>query len=140
MIRIKTRDIPIYKKKLLKRQGGRCCLCGRDLSTMELKNVVLDHDHVTGNIRGVLCRLCNGHEGRVKTLATQCAKLTGYQAWVIALGEYYKAKPCKELHPTYRTEREERDLKNKRARAAYAKSKGKRAKPKRKQVYRATKK
>lgn len=37
-------------------QAGRCALCGQ-------AHQVLDHDHVTGWIRGYLCRGCNISEG-----------------------------------------------------------------------------
>ena len=40
-------------------QAGRCAICGG--TDVEL---VLDHDHETGLIRGLLCYSCNGAEGR----------------------------------------------------------------------------
>jgi hypothetical protein len=36
-------------------QGGRCRVCGR----CPEKNFHIDHDHVTGRIRGLLCSSCN---------------------------------------------------------------------------------
>jgi Recombination endonuclease VII len=39
-------------------QDGRCALCGRKA------RLVTDHDHVTGLVRGELCRSCNSLEGR----------------------------------------------------------------------------
>ena len=38
---------------LLDRQGGTCALCD---STIDL---VVDHDHETGQVRGILCRIHN---------------------------------------------------------------------------------
>lgn len=38
---------------LIDQQGGRCAICG------ECANLVLDHSHETGEIRGLLCRPCN---------------------------------------------------------------------------------
>jgi hypothetical protein len=39
-------------------QAGRCALCGRKA------RLVTDHDHVTGLVRGELCRNCNSLEGK----------------------------------------------------------------------------
>lgn len=36
--------------------GGRCAGCGR---FTPLREMVLDHDHATGNVRGALCVSCN---------------------------------------------------------------------------------
>jgi hypothetical protein len=42
---------------MLEAQGGGCCICGRpprdDIS------LHVDHDHSTGEIRGILCFRCN---------------------------------------------------------------------------------
>lgn len=44
--------------ELKQRQAGRCAICGtpEDQSTRKL---AVDHDHVTGKIRGLLCMVCN---------------------------------------------------------------------------------
>ena len=39
-------------------QDGRCGICLREISE-ELKNMVVDHDHETDEVRGLLCRWCN---------------------------------------------------------------------------------
>jgi hypothetical protein len=38
-------------------QDGRCAICGR------VSDLVCDHDHATGLVRGWLCRSCNTTEG-----------------------------------------------------------------------------
>lgn len=38
-------------------QDGRCAVCGR------VSDLVLDHDHASGLVRGWLCRSCNTLEG-----------------------------------------------------------------------------
>jgi len=38
---------------MLMRQGGKCAICGRE------GTLCVDHDHITGAVRGLLCRGCN---------------------------------------------------------------------------------
>ena len=43
-------------------QGNSCKICGEQLSlfkTEELQTACVDHDHATGEVRGLLCRMCN---------------------------------------------------------------------------------
>ena len=42
--------------KLLAHQGGVCAICRRPPKTMRL---AVDHDHKTGQVRGLLCFFCN---------------------------------------------------------------------------------
>lgn len=42
---------------ILKAQGGVCAICG--LPPVEGKNLVVDHCHKRGKVRGLLCDACN---------------------------------------------------------------------------------
>lgn len=47
---------------MLDKQGGVCAVCGRpETSTYKgtLRSLAVDHDHVTGRVRGLLCAKCN---------------------------------------------------------------------------------
>jgi hypothetical protein len=43
----------------LEKQDGRCAICKAPFSSMPKKLVHIDHDHVTGKLRGFLCAQCN---------------------------------------------------------------------------------
>ena len=47
------------RKEILDSQGGACAICGREMKDVNRIDVVLDHDHTTGFVRGILCRACN---------------------------------------------------------------------------------
>jgi len=51
----------VYYEKLLKLQNNRCALCGGEGFSLKAgtAKLVLDHDHATGKLRGLLCHNCN---------------------------------------------------------------------------------
>jgi uncharacterized protein YlaI len=50
---------------MFKEQDGRCSICGKHQSRFKTMFSV-DHDHVTGKIRGLLCPDCNHGLGNFK--------------------------------------------------------------------------
>lgn len=52
---------------LLQRQNGVCAICGieetKRHSSGKLKSLAVDHDHETGEVRGLLCGNCNAALG-----------------------------------------------------------------------------
>lgn len=53
---------------LLKKQNGGCVCCGMKNKTLQKefnKSLVVDHSHVTGKVRGLLCVYCNRALGMV---------------------------------------------------------------------------
>ena len=60
--RLRPNEVADYRKELLAIQNQMCCLCDE---IIEDGKAVLDHDHRTGHIRGVLHRGCNAMEGVV---------------------------------------------------------------------------
>lgn len=47
-------------ERMLADQGGACAICGStDHKSSRTKYFAVDHDHTTGEVRGVLCHSCN---------------------------------------------------------------------------------
>lgn len=44
---------------LREKQGGGCAVCGTSLKGLTTREEQIDHDHATGAVRGILCRVCN---------------------------------------------------------------------------------
>jgi hypothetical protein len=44
---------------LVKRQGDRCAICRTDKPGGRGERWHIDHDHLTGRVRGLLCHRCN---------------------------------------------------------------------------------
>ena len=51
---------------LLLAQNNKCPICGQPLDLQKPKNVVVDHSHKTGKVRGILCSNCNKALGFLK--------------------------------------------------------------------------
>lgn len=47
--------------QMLRRQRGRCAICGSDSpgTGRNAKQFCVDHDHATGKVRALLCHRCN---------------------------------------------------------------------------------
>ena len=102
--RIKQQEIKPLRERLHMAQKGLCCLCGNKMS---LDEAVLDHDHDTGHIRGVLHRQCNHAEGRIVSWIRRTGKHNEPVDFLERLTKYWKADHTdKPIHPTHRTEQE----------------------------------
>lgn len=55
--RLKRYGITIEEyNAILIKQNGKCAICGNGSTEKDLS---VDHDHITGHIRGLLCNSCN---------------------------------------------------------------------------------
>lgn len=63
-------------EELWESQGKRCALCRKDL--VSLSSGVIDHDHTTGRVRGILCTGCNTALGQFGDSPERLARAIEY--------------------------------------------------------------
>jgi len=62
--------------RLFAAQDGTCALCNKQAANIPLH---VDHDHVTGIVRGLLCIHCNGYLGKVDKDPTILHRIKEYR-------------------------------------------------------------
>jgi len=68
---------PEEYKDLIEDSNNSCSICGISPDNLEKKWLCVDHDHVTGKVRGLLCNKCNSAIGLLDdnpTLLTNAIK------------------------------------------------------------------
>ncbi len=114
-------------KHLKQEQGGMCLLCGQVIDLTIKGEGVVDHDHNTGEIRGVLHRSCNAAEGKVANAAGRWgAKSMEYSAilpWLKRLIGYLERPGVGLIYHGHKTEDEQRLARNAKARKTRAEAK-----------------
>lgn len=121
--RLKAAELPIVKADILAKQQYVCCLCPE---TLTVATGCQDHDHRTGLLRGVLCRNCNGIEGKIFNLANRAKRTLTTKDFLGAIILYWikhEADNTGLYHPLHKTVDEKRLRTNKRARDKRAKMK-----------------
>ena len=66
-----------YEEMYLK-QEYRCAICNEHEDETTRKKLVVDHCHVTGNVRGLLCNNCNSGLGLFRDDLSLLAKAKKY--------------------------------------------------------------
>lgn len=56
---------PEQYEQMHEAQNGLCAICGRPESVLD-RRLAVDHSHVTGEIRGLLCHSCNTGVGKLQ--------------------------------------------------------------------------
>ncbi|MFG3137664.1 endonuclease VII domain-containing protein [Streptomyces sp. NPDC048211] len=67
---------PGQYEQLYEAQGGTCAICPR--ATGATRRLSVDHDHKTGEVRGLLCRPCNDMLGHARDDWAMFAKAARY--------------------------------------------------------------
>lgn len=110
-------------------QQGNCPLCKKPINTTLKGEGVLDHDHDTGEIRGVLHRSCNAAEGKISNAAARWgAKSSSYQDIILyleSLVDYLKQPGTGMMYAMHKTADEKKDDRNRKVREARAAAKAK---------------
>ena len=65
-----------HYNKLLLQQNNKCAICEQNCPTG--KKLAVDHNHTTGQIRGLLCMECNTGIGKLKDNPILIAKALNY--------------------------------------------------------------
>lgn len=104
--RLKPKEVPDLRKRLLAAQRGICPICGKSILP---KDAVLDHDHETGRCRQVLHRQCNSAEGRILYWLRRSG-VTDPLNFIRNLANYWEADYIDNaIHPSHRS-REEKEI------------------------------
>lgn len=131
MRKIARTQMRAWTLQQLKKQGGKCLLCGDVIDASIPREAVADHDHNTGEIRGILHRSCNGGEGKVANAAGRWgAKSMDYDKivpWLKNLIAYLERPGLGVMYPTHKTEDEKRLARNAKARKTRAATAARRA-------------
>ena len=126
MSRLTTAQVAPARAKLLQLQKYKCPLCQGSMKGGG-KKPALDHSHVTGYIRGVLCLNCNQFEGKTYNGANRSKGNLTPQQWLQNLLDYWKLHETPQhggiLHPTHKTAEEKRLATNAKARKKRAAAK-----------------
>lgn len=70
---------PAAYDALVERQGGGCAVCGAlNLRNGRIWDLCVDHDHETGEVRGLLCHRCNTALGQADDDATTLRAMADY--------------------------------------------------------------
>lgn len=100
MVKLRAGQIRQYRLEQLALQNGNCALCGQPCAPQE---AVLDHDHVSGQIRGVLHRFCNTFLGKIENGVRRNRIQKNQLSVILERYQVYVADLQDLLHPTHRT-------------------------------------
>lgn len=129
LIKVPRTGMRAFAARMLLQQGGVCPLCGKEIDLKIKGEGVIDHDHDTGQIRGILHRSCNAAEGKISNAAARWgAKSASYAAiipYLESVVEYLRKPPSNFVYPLHKTADEKKDDRNRKAREARAAAKAK---------------
>jgi hypothetical protein len=105
MNRLKTKEIKPYREQHLIKQNKCCALCGEPITD----DAVLDHDHRSGYVRGVLHRGCNSFLGKMENSQAMNRITASKLQAILKNYNLYVNQHHDVLHPSYKTEEERKE-------------------------------
>lgn len=121
-MRLTAKTLKTWREARLDVTGGKCELCG--LPVRPTDPAVGDHDHKTGQMRGVLHRSCNALLGNIENNKARYGLRDMTQLALMLRGvvPYIMLRRPDDtpLYPTHRTDEEKRVARNKKAAKARA--------------------
>lgn len=124
MQKLSRSQLNSFKLALVKRQNWTCPVSLKVFDPGNLKDAVVDHDHITGEIRGVLHRSSNAVEGKVLSAVARWGGQTEDYSKVIPylerLIEYLKKPGTGVMYPLHKTTEEKRVTRNAKVKLARA--------------------
>ena len=131
--------LPTWKIRQLKvHQDGLCGICRLPIDLSLKGEGVVDHDHKTGEIRGVLHRSCNAAEGKIFNAAAAWGAKTTAQSsveqYLINLLGYWRREHTGFMYPMHKSADDKREIRNKVVRERRAATKAKLALRSRKEI------
>lgn len=111
MRKLSRAQMPAWKVRQLKIvQEGRCAICGKEVDLTIEREGVVDHNHDTGEIRGVLHRSCNAAEGKIANAAgawgAKSMKYPDIISFLRNLLAYYDKPGCGMTYPGHKSAEE----------------------------------
>lgn len=130
LVKLPRSAMRTHAVRMLKDQGGNCPLCRKPIDMSIKGEGVIDHDHDTGRIRGLLHRSCNAAEGRISNAAARwgakSSKYVDIVPYLEALVGYLKKEPTQFIYPMHKDPDEKREAALKKRREAAAALKARR--------------
>lgn len=98
--------------------GCNCPLCNQPMT--DLKLMVVDHDHKTGEIRGVICRWCNAQLGKMENAANRAKRELTIDDWLTNAMAWRSTARSGLIYPTHKSEAEKKEAAAKKRKATAA--------------------
>lgn len=130
-VKITRGQVRSISLKLLKEQGGVCLVCKKPIDLSIKGEMVADHNHLSGNIRGILHRSCNSGLGKLDNAVgrwiSKSMKYSDIVPMLKNIVEYYEREETKYIYYNHLTEDEKRIQRNTKERKRRAERKAREA-------------